>query len=71
MLFGLMLGLAMLDLAEGRWAEATQLIATCLAEAQRTHDRHWVRNAQRLLAHHDLVRGRPEDAFRQLADDGE
>lgn len=66
-----LLGLGALDLAEGRWEEATDLIGMCNADAERTNDAHWVGNAERLLAHRDLLLDRPDEALLRLADQGE
>jgi tetratricopeptide (TPR) repeat protein len=66
-----LLGLGALDLAEGRWEEATQLIEACIADVQSTNDVHWVRNAERLLAHRDLLLGRPGEALQRLEHDGD
>jgi tetratricopeptide (TPR) repeat protein len=66
-----LLGLGALDLAEGRWEEATQLIETCIADTRSTNDVHWVRNAERLLAHRDLLLGRPDAALHRLEHDGD
>jgi tetratricopeptide (TPR) repeat protein len=66
-----LLGLGALNLAEGRWEEATDLIEMCIADAERTNDVHWVRNAERLLAHRDLLLGRPEGALARLKDEGD
>jgi tetratricopeptide (TPR) repeat protein len=61
-----LLGLGALDLAEGRWEEATQLIEACMADARSTNDVHWARNAERLLAQRDLLLGHPDDALHRL-----
>lgn len=66
-----LLGLGALDLAEGRWEEATDLIEMCIADAERTNDVHWVQNAERLLAHRDLLLDRPNEALVRLGDQGE
>jgi tetratricopeptide (TPR) repeat protein len=66
-----LLGLGELNLAAGHWEEATQLVETCMADAYRTNDVHWVHNAERLLAYRDLLRAHPDEALRRLEHAGE
>jgi tetratricopeptide (TPR) repeat protein len=66
-----LLGLGALDLAEGRWEEATALIETCIADAHRTDDVHWVRNAERLLAYRDFLLAHADDGLRRLEREGD